>query len=194
MKIDELDFTVRTYNALKRGGINTVEELKNMSDVDLMNIRNFGSRCLAEVHEKLGKPDGADNSSVSAAINHLGVKEKLIRILSVPLEPNTGVSAVESVANYLMDNGVTIHGWIPVTEGMPEEHQSVVPGLGMVSRPVLVTWLDPTSDKPYPDNCFVREGITRNGEFTLHHINGDLVPVAWMPQPSPYKQPPEVAK
>lgn len=76
--------------------------------------------------------------------------------------------------------------WIPVTERMPEEHESIVPGLGMVSGPVLVTWMDPNSKEPYPGNSFVREGITRNGEFTLSHINGDLIPVAWMPQPKPY--------
>lgn len=79
--------------------------------------------------------------------------------------------------------------WIPVTERLPEEHKSVVPGLGMVSKPVLVTWVDPFSKKAYPGNSFVREGITRNGEFTLNHINGDLVPVAWMPQPKPYEPP-----
>ena len=55
MKIDELDFTVRTYNTLKRGGIDTVEELAKLSDDELMKIRNFGSRCLMEVHEKLGR-------------------------------------------------------------------------------------------------------------------------------------------
>lgn len=78
--------------------------------------------------------------------------------------------------------------WIPVTERMPEEHNSIVPGLGTVSKPVLVTWVDPTSDKPYPEDRFVRESITRNGEFTLSHINGDLVPVAWKPYPKPSKE------
>lgn len=60
MKIDELDFTVRTYNALKRGGINTVEELVNLSDDELMKIRNFGSRCLMEVHERLGRTSSSE--------------------------------------------------------------------------------------------------------------------------------------
>lgn len=75
--------------------------------------------------------------------------------------------------------------WIPVTERMPEERNSIVPGLGTVSKPVLVTWVDPTSDKHFPEDRFVRESITRNGEFTLSHINGDLVPVAWKPYPKP---------
>ena len=82
--------------------------------------------------------------------------------------------------------------WIPVTERLPEEHKSVVPGLGTVSKAVLVSWVDPFSKNAYPDNSFVREGITRNGEFTLNHINSDLVPVAWMPTPEPYKPPKEV--
>ena len=82
--------------------------------------------------------------------------------------------------------------WIPVTERLPEEHKSVFPGLGTVSKAVLVSWVDPFSKNAYPDNSFVREGITRNGEFTLNHINSDLVPVAWMPTPEPYKPPKEV--
>lgn len=80
--------------------------------------------------------------------------------------------------------------WIPVTERMPEERNSIVPGLGTVSKPVLVTWVDPTSDKNFPEDRFVRESITRNGEFTLSHINGDLVPVAWKPYPKPSKEEP----
>lgn len=123
------------------------------------------------------------------------VKEKLVELIRhTPCCAFSSRKAAVHIADHLIENGVTIHGWIPVTERMPEERQSVVPGLGTVSKPVIVTWLDPTSDKPYPDNCFVREGITRNGEFTLHHINGDLVPVAWMPQPKPYQQPSEMAK
>lgn len=53
--IDELDFSVRTYNALKRAGIETIEEIQNMSDVDLSSIRNFSRRCMDEVHGKLEK-------------------------------------------------------------------------------------------------------------------------------------------
>lgn len=56
MKIDELDFSVRTYNCLKRGKIDTVEQLSQMSDDDLLRLRCFGQRCLAEVREKVAKP------------------------------------------------------------------------------------------------------------------------------------------
>ena len=78
--------------------------------------------------------------------------------------------------------------WIPVTEGMPPERESIIPGFGTVSKPVLVTWVDPTSDRHYPEDRFVRESATRNGEFRLTHINGDLVAVAWKPYPAPAKE------
>jgi len=115
-------------------------------------------------------------------------REKLIELLKDDDCPLLWIHGdVKNLANYLIANGVTIQKWIPVTERLPEEHVSAVPGLGMVSKPVLVTWLDPTSDKAYPENCFVRECITRNGEFTIQHINGDIIPVAWMPRPKPYE-------
>ena len=51
--IEELDLTVRSYNCLKREGINTVAELINLSEDQLMNIRNFGSKSVDEVRDKL---------------------------------------------------------------------------------------------------------------------------------------------
>ena len=56
MKIEELHFSVRTYNCLKRKGIDTVEQLAFMTDEELMSIRSFGIGHLREVHEKLGRP------------------------------------------------------------------------------------------------------------------------------------------
>ncbi len=51
--IEELDLTVRSYNCLKREGINTVSELIALSEDQLMNIRNFGSKSVDEVRDKL---------------------------------------------------------------------------------------------------------------------------------------------
>jgi len=51
--IEELDLTVRSYNCLKREGINTVSELINLTEDQLMNIRNFGSKSVDEVRDKL---------------------------------------------------------------------------------------------------------------------------------------------
>jgi DNA-directed RNA polymerase subunit alpha len=52
-RIEELDFSVRTYNCLKKANILTVGELTQISEMDLMNIRNFGRKSLTEVKEKL---------------------------------------------------------------------------------------------------------------------------------------------
>lgn len=51
--IEELDLSVRSYNCLKREGINTVSELVGLSETQLMNIRNFGQKSVDEVKDKL---------------------------------------------------------------------------------------------------------------------------------------------
>ena len=51
--LDELSLSVRTYNVLKRAGVETIEEIQSMSDVELAMIRNFSKRCMDEVHSKL---------------------------------------------------------------------------------------------------------------------------------------------
>jgi len=53
MSIDELELSVRSYNCLKRAGINTVEELTNRTPEDMMKVRNLGRKSLEEVLAKL---------------------------------------------------------------------------------------------------------------------------------------------
>lgn len=53
MTIEELDLSVRSYNCLKRAGINTVQELTNKSEADMMKVRNLGRKSLDEVKAKL---------------------------------------------------------------------------------------------------------------------------------------------
>ena len=53
MSIDELELSVRSYNCLKRAGINTVEELTNKTPDDMMKVRNLGRKSLEEVLAKL---------------------------------------------------------------------------------------------------------------------------------------------
>lgn len=55
MTIEELDLSVRSYNCLKRAGINTVEELTNRSEDDMMKVRNLGKKSLEEVKVKLNE-------------------------------------------------------------------------------------------------------------------------------------------
>lgn len=54
MTIEELDLSVRSYNCLKRAGINTVEDLTNRTEEDMMKVRNLGRKSLEEVLQKLG--------------------------------------------------------------------------------------------------------------------------------------------
>ncbi|EPY2305269.1 DNA-directed RNA polymerase subunit alpha [Clostridium sporogenes] len=53
MTIEELDLSVRSYNCLKRAGINTVQELCERSMDDMMKVRNLGKKSLEEVEQKL---------------------------------------------------------------------------------------------------------------------------------------------
>jgi DNA-directed RNA polymerase subunit alpha len=54
LPIEELTLTIRSYNCLKREGIHSVGELVARSEADLLDIRNFGSKSITEVKEKLG--------------------------------------------------------------------------------------------------------------------------------------------
>ena len=51
--IDDLDFSVRAYNCLKRAGIHTLQDLVNKSESDMMKIRNLGKKSLKEVLDKV---------------------------------------------------------------------------------------------------------------------------------------------
>jgi DNA-directed RNA polymerase subunit alpha len=53
MSIDELELSVRSYNCLKRAGINTVQELINKTPEEMMKVRNLGKKSLDEVLGKL---------------------------------------------------------------------------------------------------------------------------------------------
>lgn len=57
MTIEELDLSVRSYNCLKRAGINTVEELTKRTEDDMMKVRNLGKKSLEEVKHKLAELD-----------------------------------------------------------------------------------------------------------------------------------------
>ena len=51
--IEELELTVRSYNCLKRQGVNTIGQRTECSEADLLNIRNFGAKSIEEVKDKL---------------------------------------------------------------------------------------------------------------------------------------------
>ena len=53
MPIEEMDFSVRSYNCLKRANINTVEDLVNKSKTDMLKVRNLGLKSIEEVVQKI---------------------------------------------------------------------------------------------------------------------------------------------
>ena len=53
IKIEELDFSCRTYNCLKRANLLTINDIINLSEDDLMKIRNMGKKSVKEIQEKL---------------------------------------------------------------------------------------------------------------------------------------------
>ncbi len=53
MAIDDLDLSVRSYNCLKRAGINTVQDLIQKSEDDMLKVRNLGKKSLDEVMKKI---------------------------------------------------------------------------------------------------------------------------------------------
>ncbi len=57
MTVEELDLSVRSYNCLKRAGINTVDELIQRTEEDMMKVRNLGKKSLEEVQSKLAELD-----------------------------------------------------------------------------------------------------------------------------------------
>ena len=57
MTIEELDLSVRSYNCLKRAGINTVQELTGKTESEMMKVRNLGRKSLEEVKNKLAELD-----------------------------------------------------------------------------------------------------------------------------------------
>ena len=53
MLIEDLDLSVRSYNCLKRAGIQTVEELTQRTEDEMMRVRNLGKKSLKEVKDKI---------------------------------------------------------------------------------------------------------------------------------------------
>ena len=98
-------------------------------------------------------------------------REKLIELLNVEIYPHEAKSPAEVVADYLLDNGVTVQRWIPVTERLPN-----------ICEPVLVCFdfmggkAVRASDR-YGKNGVLWSGIPSNTNVTH-----------WMPIPEPPKE------
>ena len=106
----------------------------------------------------------------------MDVREKLIEILRKPIFPHELVDPIEAVADYLLDSGVTVQEWIPVTERLPEEGDyvlCVLKGFNYGGKIQVCKFVpaDKFKDKPYFEHF-------RNGFPSVTH---------WMPLPQPPK-------
>ena len=85
----------------------------------------------------------------------MDVREKLIEILSKPIFPHELVDPIEAVADYLLDSGVTVQEWIPVTERLPENIANRVLVVCERSNGVFYAhyekpfWINLETDKPF---------------------------------------------
>ena len=85
----------------------------------------------------------------------MDVREKLIEILMKPIFPHELVDPTEAVADYLLDSGVTVQEWIPVTERLPENIANRVLVVCERSNGVFYAhyekpfWINLETDKPF---------------------------------------------
>ena len=94
----------------------------------------------------------------------MDVREKLIEILRKPIFPHELVDPTEAVADYLLDNGVTVQEWISVDDRLPEPFESVL---------------------VFRDGKISIDYNEENGWFA-YDLNGKRV-THWMPIPQPPK-------
>lgn len=120
------------------------------------------------------------------------IREKLVQILKVPIYPHLDADPAEVVADYLLDNGVTVQKWIPVSERLPEEHDSM-----------FAKWYDTPLWKPGmfrttsgdvlvcvefgEGSRVVSTARTNAGEWNISSIFSGKV-THWMPLPEPAKE------
>lgn len=81
--LDELELSVRSYNCLRRAGINTIEELRRLSDEDYHHIRNLSSRSIEEIKQKLYEFEMLTEDSSMNICNYTDMLNELIGLNEV---------------------------------------------------------------------------------------------------------------
>ena len=104
----------------------------------------------------------------------MDVREKLIEILRKPIFPHELVDPIEAVADYLLDNGVTVQEWIPVTERLPECEGSYI---------VYTERGSIYASHFYTEKRFA-SGYVREAQWSQR---GTVEVTHWMPLPEPPK-------
>ncbi len=120
------------------------------------------------------------------------IRDKLVDLLKVPIYPRLDADPAEVVADYLLDNGMTVQKWIPVEEEMPKEHDSMFAkwygtnlwkdGMFRTTSGEVLVCIE------YGDGSrTVSTARTNSGEWNLSSIFGGKV-TRWMPLPEPPKE------
>ena len=101
------------------------------------------------------------------------MREKLIEILRKPIFPHEFVDPIEAVADYILDSGVTVQEWIPVTERLPEGMDWVLCACkdGEVHMLAYDYIMDDWDIHGRPNSCYGKAFVTH-----------------WMPMPEPPKE------
>ena len=122
----------------------------------------------------------------------MDVREKLIDILRKPIFPHEFVDKTEAVADYLLDSGVTVQEWIPVTERLPDEHESLFArykGTDKWRNAMFTTISDRVIVCAEYENGkrIVKTANTVDGVWKVKDIFFPCRVTHWMPMPHPPK-------
>ena len=112
--IDELELSIRAYNCLKRAGINTVEELRAMSEEELRRVRNLGAKCIEEIRQKLAETDIQPAPAQQPAPNYSRMLEELIGLEGVKEQ----VKKITALAKMKQDMAAQGKDSVPVVLNM----------------------------------------------------------------------------
>lgn len=108
----------------------------------------------------------------------MGVKENLIELLTTVIFVRDGVDPAEAIADFLIDNGVTIQKWIPVAERMPEKEGSYLIWTTIYFTP------DHVDECNHYDGMVIADFHPEFGFMGRAGVNAK----AWMPLPEPPKE------
>lgn len=112
--IDELELSVRSFNCLKRAGINTVGELRSMTHEELEGVRNLGRKCVAEIITKLEEYKPVCSSVTKTTPKYMEMLDELIGLKNVKEQ----VGKLVALAKMKQDIASTNRSAIPIVLNM----------------------------------------------------------------------------
>lgn len=112
--IDDLNFSIRSYNCLKRAGINTVGDIISLSDEDLIHIRNIGRKGVEEIKQKLADIPNLPKTILQQKTNYMAMLDELIGLTDIK-EQIRKITAFAKMKQEMSDSG---KGNLPIALNM----------------------------------------------------------------------------